>query len=70
MIIGLKQGDRLIQNEIFGPVINQGRVAGTADVGGAGLPHRGFKSSGHGKDLSMYVLEDYTRIKHVMAYTG
>ena len=22
------------------------------------------------KDLSMYVLEDYTRIKHVMAYTG
>ena len=23
-----------------------------------------------GKDLSMYGLEDYTRIKHVMSYTG
>jgi betaine-aldehyde dehydrogenase len=29
--------------------------------------HSGFKSSGHGKDLSMYGLEDYTRVKHVMA---
>ena len=36
----------------------------------AEMPHGGFKSSGHGKDLSMYGLEDYTRIKHVMAYTG
>jgi acyl-CoA reductase-like NAD-dependent aldehyde dehydrogenase len=27
----------------------------------------GFKHSGYGKDLSMYGLEDYTRIKHVMA---
>lgn len=26
--------------------------------------------SGHGKDLSMHGLEDYTRIKHGMAYTG
>lgn len=33
----------------------------------AEMPHGGFKSSGHGKDLSMYGLEDYTRIKHVMA---
>ncbi len=32
----------------------------------AEMPHGGFKRSGHGKDLSMYGLEDYTRIKHVM----
>ncbi len=30
------------------------------------MPHGGFKHSGYGKDLSMYSLEDYTRIKHVM----
>jgi len=32
----------------------------------AEMPHGGFKESGYGKDLSMYGLEDYTRIKHVM----
>jgi acyl-CoA reductase-like NAD-dependent aldehyde dehydrogenase len=26
---------------------------------------RGFKHSGYGKDLSMYGLEDHTRVKHV-----
>ena len=31
------------------------------------MPHGGFKQSGYGKDLSGYSLEDYTRIKHVMA---
>ena len=31
------------------------------------MPHGGFKQSGYGKDLSVYSLEDYTRIKHVMA---
>ncbi len=31
------------------------------------MPHGGFKHSGYGKDLSMYSLEDYTRIKHVMS---
>ena len=36
----------------------------------AEMPHGGFKHSGHGKDLSMYGLEDYTRIKHVMSYIG
>ena len=30
------------------------------------MPHGGFKHSGHGKDLSVYSLEDYTRVKHVM----
>jgi betaine-aldehyde dehydrogenase len=34
------------------------------------MPHGGFKYSGHGKDLSVYSLEDYTRIKHVMSYIG
>ena len=33
----------------------------------AEMPHGGFKSSGYGKDLSMYGFEDYTRIKHVMS---
>ncbi len=32
----------------------------------AEMPHGGFKESGYGKDMSMYSLEDYTRIKHVM----
>ncbi len=33
----------------------------------AEMPHGGFKKSGYGKDLSSYSLEDYTRVKHVMA---
>lgn len=32
----------------------------------AEMPHGGFKQSGYGKDLSVYALEDYTEIKHVM----
>ncbi len=32
----------------------------------AEMPHGGFKSSGYGKDLSVYGFEDYTRVKHVM----
>jgi betaine-aldehyde dehydrogenase len=109
---GLLQGDEMIQNEIFGPVITVQtftdedeaialangveyglassvwtkdvsvalRVSNALDFGCvwinthiplvAEMPHGGYKSSGHGKDLSMYGLEDYTRIKHVMAYTG
>ena len=31
------------------------------------MPHGGYKQSGYGKDLSMYAVEDYTNIKHVMA---
>jgi betaine-aldehyde dehydrogenase len=31
------------------------------------MPHGGFKQSGVGKDLSIFGLEDYTRIKHVMS---
>jgi betaine-aldehyde dehydrogenase len=109
---GLLQDDRMIQNEIFGPVITVQsfsdedealawangveyglassvwtkdvsraiRMSNALDFGCvwinthiplvAEMPHGGYKSSGHGKDLSMYGLEDYTRIKHVMVYTG
>ena len=112
VIGGLQQDDRLVQQEIFGPVITVQsfadeeqaltwangvefalassvwtkdvsralRVSNALDFGCvwinthiplvAEMPHGGYKSSGHGKDLSMYGLEDYTRIKHVMAYTG
>jgi betaine-aldehyde dehydrogenase len=34
------------------------------------MPHGGFKESGYGKDLSVYSLEDYTVVKHVMANLG
>ena len=30
------------------------------------MPHGGFKQSGYGKDMSVYALEAYTEIKHVM----
>ncbi|MCL4140241.1 UNVERIFIED_CONTAM: hypothetical protein GTU68_000237 [Idotea baltica] len=30
------------------------------------MPHGGVKQSGYGKDLSMYSLEDYTAVRHVM----
>jgi aminobutyraldehyde dehydrogenase len=34
------------------------------------MPHGGLKQSGYGKDMSMYALEDYTAIRHVMVKTG
>ncbi|MGP3954772.1 gamma-aminobutyraldehyde dehydrogenase [Nonomuraea sp. 3N208] len=34
------------------------------------MPHGGFKHSGYGKDLSVFGLHDYTRVKHVMHYIG
>jgi betaine-aldehyde dehydrogenase len=30
------------------------------------MPHGGYKQSGYGKDMSMYSVEDYTNVKHVM----
>ena len=30
------------------------------------MPHGGYKDSGYGKDMSMYSVEDYTNVKHVM----
>lgn len=32
----------------------------------AEMPHGGFKQSGHGNDMSIYSLEEYTEIKHIM----
>jgi 1-pyrroline dehydrogenase len=34
------------------------------------MPHGGFKESGYGKDMSIYAVEEYTRIKHVMVKLG
>ena len=31
------------------------------------MPHGGYRQSGYGKDMSMYALEDYSQVKHVMA---
>jgi betaine-aldehyde dehydrogenase len=30
------------------------------------MPHGGYRESGYGKDMSLYALEDYTNVKHVM----
>ena len=34
------------------------------------MPHGGVKMSGYGKDMSLYGLEDYTVLRHVMVNFG
>lgn len=34
------------------------------------MPHGGIKQSGYGKDMSIYALEDYTAVRHVMINHG
>ncbi|GLU47501.1 gamma-aminobutyraldehyde dehydrogenase [Nocardiopsis ansamitocini] len=112
VVAGLVQGDEMVTDEIFGPVITVQRfddedtavawansvqyglassvwtrdharalrVSRRLDFGCvwinthipivAEMPHGGFKHSGYGKDLSLYSLEEYTRVKHVMSYIG
>jgi acyl-CoA reductase-like NAD-dependent aldehyde dehydrogenase len=108
IVTDVGQGDEIVQNEVFGPVVtvqpfasddeaiemangvryglaasvfsqNVGRamkVAAKLDFGTVWvnehlfpltpeMPHGGFKESGYGKDMSIYSMEEYTRIKHV-----
>ena len=53
---------RLSRDLDFGAVWINTHILLTAE-----MPHGGFKHSGYGKDLSLYGVEDYTRIKHVMS---
>ena len=50
-------------------LINGKLVAGGGEVEqvDSEMPHGGLKRSGYGKDLSMYALEDYSVVRHVMA---
>ena len=34
------------------------------------MPHADIRQSGYGKDMSLYALEDYTAVRHVMIAHG
>ncbi len=53
VVAGLRQGDEMVRDEIFGPVITVQRFPDEDEA--------------VRWDLSMYGFEDYTRVKHVMA---
>ena len=52
---------RMAKRLQFGTVWVNAHGYGTAE-----MPHGGFKQSGYGKDKSIYAIEEYTNIKHVM----
>ncbi len=112
VVTGVQQQDRIVQEEVFGPVITVQpfsteeeaielandvrfglaaglwtadhervlRVSSELDFGkvwinchlevAVEMPNTGYKHSGHGNDLSVYAIEEYTRIKHLMSAVG
>ncbi len=109
VVTGVQQQDRIIQEEVFGPVITVQpfasedeaitlandvrfglaaglwttnhdrvlRVSAELDFGkvwvnchlevAPEMPNTGYKHSGHGNDISVLAIEEYTRVKHVMS---
>ncbi|WP_431230869.1 aldehyde dehydrogenase family protein [Paenarthrobacter nicotinovorans] len=109
VVTGVQQRDRIVQEEVFGPVITVQpfsseeeaitlandvrfglaaglwtsnhdrvlRVSSELDFGkvwvnchlevAVEMPNTGYKHSGHGNDLSVLAIEEYTRVKHVMS---